>query len=57
MRKGVRSFLISQCFMVIPVFKANSVDPDQMLHSAFYTVCQCPFNGMLGINGLRCPNI
>ena len=43
------------------VFNANSVDPDQMPHSAVsdlgliwvYTVCHCPFYGILGINGLK----
>ena len=38
-------------FIEIPVFNANSVDPDQTLHWV-YTVCQCPFYGTLGINGL-----
>ena len=37
-------------------FNANSVDPNQMPHSAasdlVYTVCQCPFYGMLGLYGL-----
>ena len=49
-------FLLLQCFIEIPVFNANSVDPDQTLHSVgliwVYTICQCPFYRMLGINGL-----
>ena len=43
--------------LLLPEFNANSVDPDQMQHSAAsdlgYTVCQCPFYGMLGLNGFR----
>ena len=45
----------------MPVVNANSVDPDQTLHSAasdlgliwVYIVCQCPIYGMLGTNGLK----
>ena len=35
----------------------NSVDPDQMPHYGAsdlgYTVCRCPFYGMLDLNGLN----
>ena len=44
-------------FVEIPELNANSVDPDQMPCSVasdlVYTVCQCPFYGMLGLNGLN----
>ena len=33
-RKGVWLTFISPCFIEIPVFNANSLDPDQMPHSA-----------------------
>ena len=43
----------------IPVFDANSVDPDQipvLQHLiGVYTVFECPFYWMPGINGLTCP--
>ena len=49
-------FFILPCFVENPVFQANSVDPDQTPRSAasdlVCTVCQCPFYGTLGINGL-----
>ena len=38
------------------VFNANSADPDQMPHSAVSDLgllWHCPFNGILGINGLK----
>ena len=31
---GIRLFLLSPCFIEIPVFNANSVDPDQTPRSA-----------------------
>ena len=41
----------------IPAFNTNSLDPDQMPRLRrliwVYTVCQCPFDGTLGKNGLR----
>ena len=37
--------------MEIPVFNANSVDPDQMLHSVASDL-GLHFYGMLGVNGL-----
>ena len=53
-RSGSGKFLLLPCFIEIPVFYVNSVDPDQTLHLIWvYTVCQCPFNGTLGLNGLR----
>ena len=48
-------FLLIPCFKEIPVFNANSVDPNQMPHSAESDrVCtvSVPFFGTLGINGL-----
>ena len=33
-RRGSVYFLLLPCFIEIPVFNANRVDPDQMLHSA-----------------------
>ena len=49
-------FLLLSCLVEISELNANSVDPDQMPHSArliwVYTVCQSPFYGTLGINGL-----
>ena len=50
----VLSFL---CFIEIPVFNVNSVDLDQTSRSAASDldlhVCQRPFYGTLGLNGLR----
>ena len=44
----------------ISELNANSVDPDEMPQNhilwhliCIYTVCLCPFCGMLGLNGLR----
>ena len=49
--------LLLPYYIEIPVFNANGEDPDQMPHSVasdlVYTVCQCPFYGTLGTNGLR----
>ena len=54
-------FVLLPCFVEISVF-INSVDPDQMPHSAasdLCHVCHCPLYGTLGINGLtlnhNCP--
>ena len=48
-------FSLLLCFIEIPIFNANSVDPDQTPRSAASDlclhVCQCPFHGTLGING------
>ena len=35
-RRGVWLDLLLPCFIKTPVFNANSVDPDQMPHSAVY---------------------
>ena len=60
-RRSVWLLLFLPSSIKIHAFIANSVDPDQMLHSAasrmqhliqVYPVCQCPFYGMLGINEL-----
>ena len=51
-------FIISM-FAGISELNANSTDPDQTSISvviSVYTVCQCPFYGMLGLNGLKCMN-
>ena len=52
------SFVLLSCFVEISGLNTNSVDPDQMPHSAAsdlgYSVCQCPFYGMLGLNRLIC---
>ena len=49
-------FLFITMFYRHDVFNANSVDSGQMLQHLIwvYTVCKCPFYGMLGINGLSC---
>ena len=43
-------------FTELPVFNANSVDPEQTPHSVAsdqgLSCFQCPFYGTLGINGL-----
>ena len=44
-------FLILSCNVEITKLNANSVNPNLMLHSAA-SDCQCPFYGMLGLNGL-----
>ena len=45
--------LLLPCFIEIPVSIAKNVDPDQTPRLNWvYTVCQCPFYGTLGINGL-----
>ena len=53
---SVLFFIIIIFFIEINVINANSEDPNQMLHSVAsdlgLTVCQCPFCGMLIINGL-----
>ena len=55
-------FLILPFFIQIPVFSANSTDPDQMSHFAGSylglqcSVCQCPLYGMLGLNWLKALN-
>ena len=41
-------FLSLSYLTEIPVVNANSVDPDQIW---IYTVFQCPFYGLIGING------
>ena len=46
-------FLVLPFIIVIPVLKANSVDPDQMLQIWVYSVCEGHFCGTLGINGLN----
>ena len=50
-------FSLSPCCTDFLVFNANAVGPDQMPHSAASDLglhcLQCPFNGMLDINGLR----
>ena len=50
-------FIIIMRFVGISELYANRVDHDQRLHSEastwVYTVCQCPFYGMLSLNGLR----
>ena len=55
-RRGVSLVLFVVCFIKMPVFNANSVDPDQIRVMRrliwAYTVCQCPFYGRLGIKGL-----
>ena len=53
--RGIWLFLLLPCFLEIPAFNANSVDLDQTPHSD--TVCQCPFYGTLGLNGLINQNI
>ena len=46
-------------FIEIAVFNANNVDLDQTRQNALsgqnrvWTVCQCPFNGTLGVNVLK----
>ena len=47
-------FLLVPSFIEIPFLKANSVDPDQTLHSVVFDLdLHClPFYRMLGINGL-----
>ena len=47
-------FLLVPSFIEFPFLKANSVDPDQMLHSVVFDLdLHClPFYRMLGINGL-----
>ena len=53
-RRGVWIVLLLPCFIEFSVFDANSVDRDQTPRSAASdTVCQCPFYGTLGLNGLR----
>ena len=46
-------------FVEIPSINENSADSDQTSRFAAsdqdYTVCQCPFYGMLDINGLFLP--
>ena len=32
--RGIWSVFITECFIEMPVIKANSIDPDQMPHSA-----------------------
>ena len=59
--RGFWLFLLLSCFVDIPVFNGNSVDPNQMPHLRYliwiYTVYQYPFYGTLGINGLiNCMN-
>ena len=52
-------FFIITMFAGISELNANSTDPDQTSISvviSVYTVCQCPFYGMLGLNGLKCMN-
>ena len=48
-RRGLWLVLIISMFIEIPVFNANSVDPDQTPRYArliwVYTVCNCPFMG------------
>ena len=55
-RSLVSFFLLLPCFIEIPVFYANSVDPDQTprLWRLIWicTVCQCSFYGTLGLDGL-----
>ena len=36
-----------------PYLMKNDADPDQTSRSAVYIVCQCPFYGTLGVNGLN----
>ena len=47
---------LHSCFVGMSKCNANSVDRDQTPHCAasdlVFTVCQCPFYGTLGINGL-----
>ena len=53
--RGVWLVFIILCLTEIPVFNANSVDPDQAPSSVASDLglhCQCPFYGMLGLNGL-----
>ena len=49
-------FLSLPCFIETDACNSNSVDPDQTPRSAAsdldLTVCQCPFHGTPGINGL-----
>ena len=49
-------FSLLQCFREISVLNANSEDPDQTPHSGrlirVCTVCQRPFYGTVGLNGL-----
>ena len=44
------------CLIAIPIFNANSLDPDKTPHSAVSDLgldCKCPIYGMPSINGLR----
>ena len=43
-------FLLLPCFIEIPVFHANSIDPDQTPPSTQFA--KCPFYGTLALNGL-----
>ena len=56
-RKGVWLDILLLYFKEIPVFNANSVDPDQMPHSGAsdlgHSVCLFPFVWMLDINGIK----
>ena len=56
-RRGIRSFLLSARFIIIPVFNAKSVDPDQTPRSAASDLgLKClsvPFYRRQGINGLN----
>ena len=54
----VSLFLLLPCFIEIPPFNANSVDPDQMQHYAASDLglslfANVPFYGPPGKNGLR----
>ena len=55
-RRGVWLVLFLPYFIEIPVFNANSLDPDQMSQNAASDLgldcSQCPIYGTPGINGL-----
>ena len=54
-------FITTMFYRFFYILTANSVDPDQTPHLHLrrliwiYTVCQYPFYGILGINGLKLP--
>ena len=53
-KRGVWLVLLLPWFTDIPLFNANSVDPDQTPRLIWvYAVCQCPFYGKLDLNGLK----
>ena len=55
--RGIWLVLLLSCFVEISELNANSVDPDQTPRFAVSDLglhCfQCPFDGTLGLNGLR----